>query len=66
MNETLTNELCTYLGELMQQNENNKDWQIRDKIVAKINAVNVLLDIDHKHKTFFDIATEIIHTNHKK
>lgn len=58
MTEQLGNLLAIYLGELMHQRDNTFDWIEKDKVTAKINAVNVLLDIDHKEKTWFQKVAE--------
>ena len=54
MNETLKNELCEYLGQLMHEKENEFDWIKKDKIIEKINAVNKLLDIDNYEETWYE------------
>jgi hypothetical protein len=60
MNETLKSELCNYLGELMFEQETVFDWIENDKILAKINAVNVLLDIDSHSQTWYEkLAKEL-------
>jgi hypothetical protein len=45
MTETLKNELCNYLGQLMYELENEVEESERDKIRPKIKAVKILLDI---------------------
>lgn len=45
MTETLKNELCNYLGQLMYELETEVEESERDKIKARIKAVNILLDI---------------------
>lgn len=54
MNETLKNELCQYLGELIYQNENEFDWFLKNKIREKIKAVDKILDIEKQEKTCFE------------
>lgn len=54
ISDILKNELCTYLGELTYQYENEFDWETKDLIGVKINAVNVLLGIDDREKTWFE------------
>lgn len=51
--------LAEYLGELMHQSDNTFDWIEKDAITRKINAVNVLLDINEQKKTFMDAIKEI-------
>lgn len=48
MNDVLKSELCSYLGELMHKRESSFDWIEREILASKINAINVLLDIDSK------------------
>lgn len=58
MNETLKNELCTYLGELLHEHENEYDWIMKGRIAEKINAVHKLLDIDKHEKTWYERVVE--------
>jgi hypothetical protein len=45
MNDILKDELCKYLGELMYEKDSEFDLILKDKIILKINAVKVLLEI---------------------
>jgi hypothetical protein len=60
MNQQLQNLLAEYLGELMYKYENTFDWDEKDKVAIKINAVNELLEIGERKKTFMDVIKEIV------
>jgi hypothetical protein len=60
MEEELQNLLAEYLGELMYLDENTFDWIEKEKITEKINAVNVLLGIGEKRKSFLDAVQETL------
>ena len=60
MTDTLKEELCLYLGQLMYYHQNEGDWILKDKLAEKINAVNKLLDIDSKEQTWHEkLAKEL-------
>jgi hypothetical protein len=60
MSPELENMLLAYLGELMYREEQENDWMGKDAISAKINAVNVLLDIPGKRVTWYEkLAKEL-------
>ena len=60
MTNILKDELCLCLGQLMYYHQNEGDWIKKDKIAAKINAVNKLLDIDSHEKTWYEkLAKEL-------
>ena len=50
----LNNLLAEKLGELLYQKDNCFDWEEKDNIKEKINAIYVLLDIDKKEETFMN------------
>lgn len=60
MNKTLKNELCNYLGELMNDHEHEFDWILKDEIIEKINAVNLILGFDNKIKTWYEKVSEAL------
>jgi hypothetical protein len=60
MKEELQNLLAEYLGELMYRDENTFDWIEKEKIIEKINAVNVLLEIGEKRKSFLEAVQETL------
>jgi hypothetical protein len=62
MTAILKDELCSYLGELMYYHENETNWILKDKIAAKINAVNTLLDIDRYEQTWYEKLLKQIKT----
>lgn len=63
MKKELIDELAYYLGELMYQRDLEHDWIKKDAIIEKINAINILLGIDRKEKTWFQKVSENINLN---
>lgn len=59
MTDELQNLLSVYLGELLYKHENTFDWIEKAAVTRKINAVNELLEIGEKKKTFTDAIKEI-------
>jgi hypothetical protein len=60
MKQELQNLLAEYLGELMHKKENTFDWIEKDKVIAKINAVNELLDIGEHQTTFMEAIQHVV------
>jgi len=60
MKQELQNLLAEYLGELMHKKENTFDWIEKDKVIAKINAVNELLDIGERQTTFMEAIQHVV------
>jgi hypothetical protein len=58
MKKELHDLLCEYLGELMHKDETTFEWLERERVIEKINAVNVLLEIGEKRKTFLEAVQE--------
>lgn len=54
MEQSLTDALSEYLGELMHKQENTFDWIEKEVITRKINAVYVLLDIDKREESWLE------------
>ncbi len=54
MTKALKEELCLYLGELNHKWETSNNPFVDSKIIEKINAINLLLDIDIKHKKWWE------------
>ncbi len=66
MNEELKDMLCEYLGELMHNRDTTFDWIEKDKIIEKINAINVLLEVNHKEETLGDRLMQAVDLFNKK
>jgi len=60
MTNTLRNQLCEYLGELMYEHEHCHDWMRKDSLSEKINAVNLLIGFKSNRKTYITQVKEII------
>lgn len=60
MSKELEEQLYFHLGELMHGKDSTFDWYEKDKIIAKINAVYVLLDIDKREDRFHNIMDDIL------
>lgn len=60
MNETLTNELCTYLGTLKQEYDSSHDWLVKEELGSKINAIELLLDVKRSHIPFGEKIRNIV------
>jgi len=54
MTDKLRDDLAKYLGELMYERDLEHDWIKKDSIIKKINAIDVLLGIDSKEKTWYE------------
>jgi hypothetical protein len=50
MKKELENLLCEYLGELMCLSDNTFDWNEKEKVLQKIDAVNLLLGTQRLEK----------------
>jgi hypothetical protein len=56
MKQELQDNLLEYLGELMYDLDNNKDYFKRLAIENKINAINTLIDMQKREiKTLYDL-----------
>jgi len=60
MKEQLKNDLLEYLGELMNDQEAEFDWQKKKRLDETINVVNVLLGLPHIQANGLFNANEVI------
>jgi hypothetical protein len=62
MKEELIDLLLEYYGELMQERDstNSHNWPKRDSIIKKMNAINLLLNVNNKQKTTITLIWETI------
>lgn len=61
MTSSLKMALCEYLGELMYYKGQTHDWIASEEITEKINAVNVLLDLDTQEPSWFEKVADFRH-----
>lgn len=58
MTTELKDSLCTYLGELKNDHEQEHVWNIKEKLARKIEAVNLLLGFEVEIKTWHQMLNE--------
>ena len=54
MNKVLQDELCNYLGFLMNRHASANDWVEKNEVAKKMNAIYVLLDIDKHEDSWYE------------
>lgn len=62
MKQELINMLLEYYGELMQERDstNSHNWGKRDGIIKKMNAIDLLLNLDNQQSTTMDAIWKTI------
>ena len=68
MTESTKEELQIEYGDLLQQLENTFDWLDRRKLISKLNAINVLLELPERlaQKSLFEDLNKIYYDKRKR